>query len=314
MSGSGRLVDARDAVRLGRRPGEDEAGKGPADVNGPDLVAVERPLVVDLDHGPAEGRTRTRLMSTLRTPGHDAELILGWCLAEGVIAAPSAIAAITGCGDAPDDGDVVRVTLHPDVAPDLERARRLHAVSAACGACGRTSFAAPAVNAAGPAKSADDAWSVDVLVGGSDRLREAQPGFRATGGLHAAGWMTHDGALHHVREDVGRHNALDKLIGALAAAASDSPGQAAAESTAAAASLPPGLVVMSSRAGSELVEKIIACDLPGLVTVGAVTDRAVDLAKSASRILIGFSRSGRLTVYAGAHRVRDCGHGATETP
>ena len=174
-----------------------------------DWLAVEEPLDIRVSYGPLSDRRRAGLSVTMRTPGNDRELAAGFLFAEGVVADPADILRITAGGP---DANTVRVELHPAVRIDLDRLARHTVTSSACGVCGKTSLAAVEAACDGPAPGGT--VSAATVTAMPAALTAAQAGFAATGGVHAAGLFDLAGTLLAVREDVGRHNALDKLIGA----------------------------------------------------------------------------------------------------
>ena len=245
-----------------------------------DRLATEEPLEIRLAWPGAAAR---RVWVTMRTPGHDFELAAGWMVHEGLLAAPPrTIAYCTDADLAPEqEFNVVTVTL--DEPPTRDPGHR-HAGSgsSACGVCGKDTIAealaAPAVSRwDGPQPTAEVVRSLP------DRLREAQQVFDLTGGVHAAGLATVAGDLLVVREDVGRHNAVDKVTGARVLA-----GQSTSEA----------LLVVSGRAGFELVQKAVAAGVGALVAVGAPTSLSADLARESGLGLYGFTTSSRTVRYA----------------
>ncbi|WP_437927507.1 formate dehydrogenase accessory sulfurtransferase FdhD [Sorangium sp. So ce291] len=260
-----------------------------------DQLAVEAPLevvVVARARGAlplaSQERAARRLGITMRTPGHDRELAIGLLFAEGVISRAADVVAVD---EVPGpSGDLVRVTLGDGVTVDLGRTERALAVAnASCGVCGKASidvasFAPPSPLARGVPRLAPR-----VVHGLAARLREAQLVFGRTGGLHAAALFDVRGALIDLREDVGRHNAVDKLVGAALLAGR----------------LPdPGAVLMvSGRAGFELVQKALRASIPVMVAVGAPSSLAAELAAAHGMTLVGFARDARFNVYAGAERI-----------
>jgi FdhD protein len=245
-----------------------------------DRIATEEPLEIRLAWPAAPPR---RVWVTMRTPGHDFELAAGWLVHEGV-AAPAAIHGVAYCTDADltpeQEFNVVTVTLS---SPPLRDPGHRHtgSGSSACGVCGKDSvtevLAAPvAPRWAGPSPRDEVVRSLP------DRLREKQTVFARTGGVHAAGLATVDGDLIVVREDVGRHNAVDKVTGARVLAG-DPPAEAC--------------LVVSGRAGFELVQKAVSAGVGALVAVGAPTSLSVQLAQQAGLSLYGFTSADRYVRY-----------------
>ena len=244
-----------------------------------DLVVVEEPLEIRVDGKP--------LVVTMRTPGHDAELAAGFLYSEGVIASGRDLRTIqTARGTGTDSarirvaqfaGDRVEVELRePARPPAVEKARREFRATAACGVCGKEQIEdlhqdlPPIVPIA---------FSTDLLETLPDTLRQAQTLFDQTGGIHAAGLFTHEGAPLCVREDIGRHNAVDKVIGH-AVLKNEVP-------------LTGRILVVSGRAGFELVQKALKAAIPVMVSVGAASSVAVDMATSAGMALYSFAGPGR---------------------
>ena len=183
-----------------------------------DSVAVEEPLEIRLGFGAPEGRTTKSISITMRTPGNDDELAAGFLYTESIITSADDIASIDACGPpAPDSGNhnVIRVELQPSVNVDIGRLQRHFYTTSSCGVCGKASLDALRVTGLDPIADNGLVFSEDVLVSMPDKLRAAQSTFDDTGGLHAAGAFDADGKLIAVLEDVGRHNAVDKVIGRL---------------------------------------------------------------------------------------------------
>ena len=246
-----------------------------------DAVAVERALEIRID-----GRA---LAVTLCTPGHDAELALGFLAGEGVIVRRADVAALTlvpaACADQPA---AVEVTLAPGIRLDWAKLERHFAATAACGLCGRAPLESLRAGLTPiPAGAPVEAGALAALHG---RLRDAQIALAATGGLHAAAFCDEALAVQVVREDVGRHNAVDKVAGWLL--------EAGRYPVAA------GVLWVSGRAGAEIVLKAARARIPVLAAVGAPSTLAVDLAAAAGMTLVGFLREGRMNVYAGLERIR----------
>ncbi len=252
----------------------------------PDELAVEEPLEIRLGYD-QDGRRMHRSVSiTMRTPGHDRELAAGFLFTEGIIDAPEQVAGIRGCGRS----NAVRVDLRPGVDVDLDRLERHFYTTSSCGVCGKTSMAA--VRVACPNRPIEDRPVVEasVIHGLPSALRAAQPTFERTGGLHASALFDVGGALLASREDVGRHNALDKLIGA----------QFLEGST----PLSTAVLLVSGRASFELVQKAAVAGIPILAAVGAPSSLAVELAREHGMTLLGFVREDRFNIYTGAGRIR----------
>ncbi|NOT32774.1 MAG: formate dehydrogenase accessory sulfurtransferase FdhD [Candidatus Eisenbacteria bacterium] len=242
-----------------------------------DSVAVERPLSIRI-----EGRD---LAVTLRTPGHDLELALGFLAGEGLITnrhqVRSSRETPSDCADAPD---VIDLALAPEVRFDWTRLERHFSATAACGLCGRAHLDALRAGLAPLAMTSR--FAVAPLLALPARLRERQLAFAQTGGLHAA--VLCDEALEPrvVREDVGRHNAVDKVIGWRLDAEDRSE-----------------LLWVSGRAGAEIVLKAARARLAVLAAVGAPSSLAIELAEAAGLTLIGFMRDARFNVYSGVGRI-----------
>ncbi|MGC4090249.1 MAG: formate dehydrogenase accessory sulfurtransferase FdhD [Polyangiaceae bacterium] len=248
-----------------------------------DALAVEEPLQVRVFDEP--------WTTTLRTPGSDNELIAGLLLAEGVIQSELDLLRIAPCErlDPERTGNVVEVQLAPSAARhELEASRRRTLVSAACGVCGRASID-ELLERLGPlvdAPSFDAAW----LAGLPAVLAAAQRNFAHTGGLHAAAIVEPERGTLVVREDVGRHNAVDKAIGRLLLDRA-LPAKSAA-------------LVVSGRAGFEIVQKALAARISALVSVSAPSSLAVGTAARSGLLLLGFARDSSFNVYAGVERLR----------
>ena len=252
----------------------------------PDELAVEEPLEIRLGHD-LDGRRAVRSVSiTMRTPGQDRELAAGFLFTEGIIAAPEQVAGIRACGRS----NAVRVDLRPGVSVDLNRLERHFYTSSSCGVCGKTSMAAVRVSC--PNRLADGRPVVEasVIHRLPAALRAAQPAFERTGGLHASALFDAGGTLLALREDVGRHNALDKLIGA--------------QFLDGRTPLSTAILLVSGRASFELVQKAAVAGIPVLAAVGAPSSLAVDLAREHGMTVLGFVREDRFNIYTGPSRIR----------
>jgi len=282
------MTSRRPVARMRRGPDGTWSGSERAD-----SLAVEEPLEIRLLRG-SHDEVSEPFTVTMRTPGHDVELALGFLLADGVIGRPKDVVTARHCPDAAIDPEgnpthnVVEVRLAEHV-PAPSRAL-IRAVTSACGVCGTESI--DAVRERSLTDVAADPVTLDAgaVAALPDRLREAQRTFARTGGVHAAGLFTPTGDALCVREDVGRHNAVDKVVGwALQ--------QERLPLT--------GLVLqVSGRASFELVQKAAAAGCPVLAAVSAPSSLAVDLAEQVGMTLIGFSRGDGFNVYAGWGRIR----------
>ena len=256
-----------------------------------DQLAVEEPLEIRLAFGPIGKREEQSISITMRTPGHDAELAAGFLFGEGIVAASRDIESIRHSGPPSEFGgfNAVCIALQADVPVDLDRLQRHFYTTSSCGVCGKSSLDALEVKAA-PLAAADRfrvaATAIHEL---PKKLRESQAVFDRTGGLHAAARFDRDGRIVEVREDVGRHNAVDKLVGSQLLA-----GQIPIADH--------GLLV-SGRASFELMQKAIVAGIPLLAAVGAPSSLAVELARRFGATLIGFLRDGRFNIYSGDERI-----------
>jgi FdhD protein len=255
--------------------------------DGQDVVVTEEPLEIRLA---VESAPFERVAVTMRTPGHDFELAAGFLRSEGLVGAPDHIATITYCLDQTLTDDqlynVVSVTLS---APALRAIASRHgSVSAACGVCGKQSIDEILPIAPRP-PDREFRVSLSTLLRLPDALREQQGVFSRTGGLHAAGVFSPDGTPRVVREDVGRHNAVDKVLG------SRLLGAASYEDA--------SVLCVSGRVGFDIITKTIAGGFPVLVAVGAPSSLALDLAEQAEVTVCGFVRGERLVCYTHPHRL-----------
>ncbi|HSS50145.1 MAG TPA: formate dehydrogenase accessory sulfurtransferase FdhD [Thermoanaerobaculia bacterium] len=254
----------------------------------PDQLATEEPLEIRLVR---EGRRRV-VAVTMRTPGADAELALGFLYAEGVIASREQVRRAAACLD-PKEGEacdnILEVELAEGVAdPELSGLDRHFFATSACGVCGKAGLEALRLRVSG-AVAAGPEVTRELLASLPGKLREAQGIFDATGGLHAAGLFDAKGTLLALREDVGRHNALDKLIGwALLEGLLPLAGH---------------LVMVSGRSSYELLQKCMVAGVPIVCSVSAPSSLAVDLADRFGMTLVGFLRGDRFNVYTGLERI-----------
>lgn len=257
-----------------------------------DVVAVEEPLEIQLVSGTADAAAAKTISITMRTPGNDIELGLGFLLSENVIngAADVVAADLTGpVGEGSGVQNIVRIELRPTVNVDLGRLQRHFYTTSSCGVCGKASVDAVRVTGRQSLQDKGPTYSRNVLLALPDRLRQQQQLFDTTGGLHAAAIFDRHGNISLVREDVGRHNAVDKVVGAMLEKDM----------------LPAhdyGLLV-SGRASFELMQKALMAGLPSLAAVSAPSSLAVKLAREFDMTLIGFLREQNFNIYAGASRL-----------
>lgn len=250
-----------------------------------DRVAIEEPLEIRLGFE-FQGERRTRNVSiTMRTPGDDAELALGFLFSEGILQSQNDVALVKPC----QDDNTLRVELESGVAVDLDRLQRHFYTTSSCGVCGKASLEALSVQGRNPLPAQSGQFRHTMIITIPDRLRAAQQTFDETGGLHAAAAFDTQGELVVVREDVGRHNAVDKVIGALLSA-----GQLPATEL--------GLMV-SGRASFELMQKALFAGIPMLAAVSAPSSLAVELAREFNVTLVGFLRGDTFNIYAGEERI-----------
>ncbi|MEV4917361.1 formate dehydrogenase accessory sulfurtransferase FdhD [Streptomyces tirandamycinicus] len=272
----GRATERRRTIRI----------RNGAVIVRPDTLVAEEPLEIRLNGRP--------LAITMRTPGDDFALAAGFLVSEGVIGSASELRSIVYCSGARDDGtntyNVVDVRLAPGVpVPDITLERNVYTTSS-CGLCGKASLDAVRTRTRFPVAGTPRVRiEPGLLTGLPDRLRAAQRVFDRTGGLHAAALFSEEGELLDVREDVGRHNAVDKLIG-----------RAVREDL---LPLSRAILLVSGRASFELVQKAVMAGIPVLAAVSAPSSLAVDLAAETGLTLVGFLRGPDMNVYAGEERI-----------
>ncbi len=257
-----------------------------------DAVATEEPLEIRLAYTRPDGKRAQKSISvTMRTPGNDDELAAGFLFTEGIVRRRADLDSIAPCGPPAPNGliNVVRVELGKDVAVDLKRLERHFYTSSSCGVCGKSSLDAVAVQGHYEPREATMTIAGDTLVGLPESLLRQQAVFEQTGGLHASGLFDSAGEILAVREDVGRHNALDKLIGQ-ALLRDDLP-------------LSEFGIVVSGRASFELMQKAMMAGVPILAAVGPPSSLAIELAEEFGMTLVGFLKADRFNIYAGPQRV-----------
>jgi FdhD protein len=258
----------------------------------PDLLAVEEPLEIRILYGPPEHRQEKSISVTMRTPGNDSELIAGFLFTENIISSSLDLIGVRPCLATikeTEKENVWKAELYGHVVPDMERLTRHFYTSSSCGVCGKSSI--EAVEATGCTRIAQQMEPVapEVLHALPARLRLAQDVFRSTGGLHASAIYDAAGNLEYLREDVGRHNALDKLIGK-ALLANRLP-------------LHNKILLLSGRISFELVQKAARAGIEMIAAVGAPSSLAVELAEAMGITLAGFLRDGRFNIYTHPGRV-----------
>ncbi|MDF9801003.1 FdhD protein [Catalinimonas alkaloidigena] len=259
-----------------------------------DLLAVEEPMEIRLTYGPVDGRQQSSISVTMRTPGHDFELALGFLFSEGIIQSYEDVISIRYCrgGDQSEKQEaakenIVRVVLSPDTRLDLQRLQRNFYTTSSCGVCGKASIEA-LDTLCSPPRSDKFSVNVKAVHQAPAKLRAAQLVFNHTGGIHAAGLFDKDGKLLLWREDVGRHNALDKLLGT-SLIGNKFPKDC--------------FLLLSGRVSFELVQKALMGGIAMIAAVGAPSSLAVQLAHQYDITLIGFVRDQKFNIYSGSHRV-----------
>ena len=275
MGGMARVTSRRTVLRV-----DTAAGTGR---RSPDTLVAEEPLEIRVGRAP--------LAVTMRTPGHDLDLAIGFLLTEGVIGTADDVRTAQLCAgtDTPNTYNVADVVLSAGVpAPATDPTRNFYTTSS-CGVCGKASIDAVRTRSRYPVDADEVRVDARVLTGLPDVLRQSQRTFEATGGLHAAGLFTVDGRLVVAREDVGRHNAVDKVVG-WAVREHRLP-------------LAGHILVVSGRASFELVQKAWMAGVPILAAVSAPSSLAVELAEEAGLTVAGFVRGTSMNVYTRADRI-----------
>ena len=244
-----------------------------------EALAIEDPLFFILTWSSPTGKMSRQISVTMRTPGNDDELAVGYLFNEGIIVDPAS--SIQSIEHIRTDSNKIEVVLKENILPNLKGADRRSFVSSSCGVCGKTEidYIESPFNAAGKPMTI----SKDILLGLQDTLREKQSVFEETGGIHAAALFTSNGNLILVREDVGRHNALDKVIGNALLS-----GLCPLEQT---------ILLLSGRASYELIQKASMAGIRIIASVGAPSSLAVSLAREMKITLIGFLRDRRFNIY-----------------
>lgn len=258
-----------------------------------DVLATEEPMEIRVRALEGGEEVERSLSVTMRTPGNDFELAVGFLFGEGILRGKQDIDRVVYCTDPGIDQEynVVSVHLREGVSYNLSLLERHFYTTSSCGVCGKTSLEAVRVKTAVDIP-ADRPKARRVAVASlPDRLRKGQDIFAETGGLHAAGLFDADGTIESVREDVGRHNAVDKLVGQMVLAGR--------------ASLHDSILAVSGRASFEIMQKAAVAGIPFVVAVGAPSNLAVEIAREFGMTLVGFARGETFNVYAGPHRIVD---------
>jgi FdhD protein len=256
-----------------------------------DLLAAEEPLEIRVEFGKQGQREVRNIAVTMRTPGNDAELARGFLFTEGVVKNTSDIASIQHCfiACAENKENVVQVIFKEGITPELKNTERNFYTTSSCGVCGKGSISAIRSNVSYTLGNDHNCVSATTLYKLTDILNSHQEVFAETGGLHASALFTTDGKLLLVREDVGRHNALDKLIGAAVELGM--------------VPLTEHVLLLSGRASFELVQKAAMAGINIIAAIGAPSTLAVQMAEEFGITLIGFLRNQRFNIYTGPHRI-----------
>ena len=258
----------------------------------PDILSVEEPLEISICYGPSHQRLQKNISVTMRTPGHDRELAIGFLFTEGIIVSYNDIKSFSqpesACSSQKEN--TVQIELSEGFAPSLMQADRNFYTTSSCGVCGKGSIqsirtVSPFQGLSNPELQLDP----ELLYQLPGKLKAAQNGFSATGAIHASGLFTMNGDLLMLREDVGRHNALDKLIGAALLAQ--------------ALPLHQHILRLSGRASFELIQKAAMAGIKVVAAIGAPSSLAVDLAVEFDMTLIGFLNDKRFNIYHSGQRI-----------
>ena len=281
MTGSSRAIDINKVENGARHARQDH-------------VAVEEPLEIQISSKTADAAAAKSISITMRTPGHDVELALGFLFTEAIISSIDDVSdtSHTGAVD-PESGlrNIIRVELKPDIEIDFAKLQRHFYTTSSCGVCGKASIEALRVGGQKSLENMGATYSHELVVALPDKLLQQQQLFSKTGGLHAAAVFDKKGDLKIVREDVGRHNALDKVVGALLVR-DELPANELG-------------LLLSGRASFELVQKALVAGITTLIAVSAPSSLAISLAREYGMTLIGFLRGETFNIYAGADRITE---------
>ena len=256
-----------------------------------DLLAVEDPMEIRLGYGEINNRQQKSIAVTMRTPGHDFELALGFLYSEGIIQDQSQVHSIKYCTDLgrqETKENIVRVELKPEIKVNISGLERNFYATSSCGVCGKASIEVLEKLGCPYIPIQKNLINHQIIYKIANLLQEQQRVFQYTGGLHAAGLFDKNGEILMLREDVGRHNAVDKLIGASRNNLD----------------LSEKIILVSGRLSFELVQKTLMAGIPMLVAIGAPSSLAVELAQKFGLTLIGFLKNEHFNVYTGIERLR----------
>jgi FdhD protein len=259
-----------------------------------DTIATEEPLEIRIGFKDSASREEKSVSITMRTPGNDHELAVGFLYTEGILTSPADIIEIWHRSPPVPGSDlrnVIRVDLVDEAIVDLERLERHFYTTSSCGVCGKASLDALRVQSSHTSAISDSKFKIDLsnILTLANKLEDQQKVFGETGGLHASGLFDSTGEITITREDVGRHNAMDKLVGRLFL---DTKLPASEHG-----------ILVSGRTSFELVQKVAMAGVPMLVAVGAPSSLAIDVAREFGITLIGFLRDGRFNIYSADHRI-----------
>ena len=254
-----------------------------------DTLAVEEPLEIRLGYKESGKTVHKAVSITMRTPENDFELAAGFLFTEGILHSKNQIETIKHCGKFPNNRNTVRLDLTPETAIDFKKLERNFYTTSSCGVCGKTSIEALTTGAKRVERADFPRVSAATIHELPAKIRERQKVFDQTGGLHAAALFDVSGSLIDLKEDVGRHNAVDKLIGAQFLQGS--------------LPLSDKVLFLSGRASFELLQKAVMANIPIVCAVGAPSSLAVEAAKNFNVTLLGFVRDGRFNIYHGIERL-----------
>ncbi|NJN41899.1 MAG: formate dehydrogenase accessory sulfurtransferase FdhD [Flammeovirgaceae bacterium] len=257
----------------------------------PDLVAVEEPLEIRIGYGEEKNREQITIAVTMRTPGNDFELAVGFLFTEGILNSLLDLESLKYCSDTgkqEEKENVVRAELKPHLNMDVSRFQRNFYMSSSCGVCGKASIESVSTHCS---KISDQSIVSPLIIHKlQEELRRDQIVFDHTGGLHASALFDFDGNKKIIREDVGRHNALDKVIGAMLLKKENAMNKS--------------ILWVSGRASFELVQKAAMAGIPLMVAVGAPSSLAISLAQEVNMTLLGFARNEKFNIYSGEQRIQ----------